>query len=40
VGHYTNHSLCATAASLVYTLGVDKQLIIERTLKCSWHMQS
>lgn len=31
VGHYTNHSLRATAASRLYSAGVDEQLIAETT---------
>ena len=30
-GHYTNHSLRATAATRLFTAGVDEQLIMSRT---------
>lgn len=31
VGHFTNHSLRATAATRLYAAGVDEQLIAEKT---------
>lgn len=30
-GHFTNHSLRATAATTLYEHGIDEQLIMERT---------
>ena len=30
-GHYTNHSLCATAATRLFEAGTDEQLIMQRT---------
>ncbi len=31
MGHFTNHSLRATAATRLYAAGVDEQLITEKT---------
>ena len=30
-GHFSNHSLCATAATRLFEAGVDEQLIMQRT---------
>jgi integrase len=30
-GHFTNHSLCATAATRLFEAGIDEQLIMHRT---------
>ena len=39
-GHYTNHSLCSTAATKIYQKAIDKQIIMEITGHCSMAIRS